>query len=327
MHIFFPYNRLFPSVTHQAQFHAVHLPWVEILSPNFMSMSDKHLYFGYGSNMDRADWAQWCSDHDADPSGLIEIGPAWLPDYTLQFHYFSTSRKAGAADVVPSTLGSIVPGLLFEVDDQTLRSIDIKEGLPYAYERRNVTVVDGNGRLRQAMTYTVQQHRCSEDYEQPHASYVELIQRNLMRNKLPIEHLNLAIDNMHDKTFLNGVFVYGTLRQGESRSSIMDEASEGLMEPASVRGTLYDHGAYPGLRAEGEGNVVGEFYRCKNITDTLRRLDEIEGFSSYDDHEGLYHRAVLKVKTKEGERWAWTYITNLSTSGENIIESGDWKNR
>lgn len=290
-------------------------------------MSNKQLYFGYGSNMDRKDWVRWCSDHGAEPSGLIELGTAWLPDYTLQFHYFSTSRKAGAADVVPAGRGSVVPGLLFEVDEKTLTAIDEKEGLPYAYERRNVTVVDGSGRLRQAITYTVQKHRCSEDYEQPDASYVELIQRNLSRNKLPIEHLNYAIEDMHDKKFLNGVFVYGTLRQGESRSSIMAEAADGNMEPATVRGTLYDHGAYPGLRVQGKGNVVGEFYRCKDIANTLKRLDEIEGFASYDDHEGLYHRAVLSITTEGGERWAWAYITNLPTSEEIIIESGDWRNR
>ena len=147
--------------------------------------------------MDHRDWARWCSDHDANPSGLIEIGPAWLPDYTLQFHYFSTSRKAGAADVVPAGRGSVVPGLLFEVDEKTLTAIDEKEGLPYAYERRNVTVIDAGGRLRKAITYAVQKHRYSKDYEQPNASYVELIQRNLLRNNLPIEHLNYAIENMH----------------------------------------------------------------------------------------------------------------------------------
>lgn len=278
--------------------------------------------------MDHRDWARWCSDHDANPSGLIEIGPAWLPDYTLQFHYFSTSRKAGAADVVPAGRGSVVPGLLFEVDEKTLTAIDEKEGLPYAYERRNVTVIDAGGRLRKAITYAVQKHRYSKDYEQPNASYVELIQRNLLRNNLPIEHLNYAIENKHDKNFLDGVFVYGTLRKGESRSSIMAEAAKGNMETAVVQGTLYDHGAYPGFRPEGRGIVVGEFYRCADIANTLKRLDAIEGFASYDDgQEGLYHRAVLSVTTEKGEKWAWAYITNIPTSEEIIIESGDWRNR
>lgn len=290
-------------------------------------MSDVKLYFGYGSNMDREDWVRWCSDHETDPAGLIEIGPAWLPDYTLKFHYFSNSRKAGAADVVPAGRGSVVPGLLFEVNEETLAALDDKEGLPYAYERRNVTVIDGSGALRQAISYTVQKHRYSGDYEQPDAAYVDLIQRSLLRNKLPIDNLNCAIEDMHQEKFLDTIFVYGTLRQGESRSGVMTKAAAGGMERATVSGTLYNHGTYPGFRAQGEGTVIGELYRCRDIADTLTKLDAIEGFSSYEGHEGLYHRAVVKVTIGSKEKWAWTYITNLPTPKDSIIESGDWLER
>jgi gamma-glutamylcyclotransferase (GGCT)/AIG2-like uncharacterized protein YtfP len=301
--------------------------WVEISWTDYEIMTDTKLYFGYGSNMDREDWARWCSDHGAKAAGLIEIGPAWLPDYTLKFHYFSSNRKSGAADVVPGGRGSVVPGLLFEVDEETLAALDDKEGLPYAYERKNVTVIDENGSLKQAITYIVQKHRYSGEYEQPDASYVDLIQRNLLRNNLPIDNLNYAIEDLHDKKFLNSVFVYGTLRRGESRSNIMTEAADGSMEHATVCGTLYDHGMYPGLRTHGNGTVSGELYRCHDIAYTLKRLDEIEGFPAYDGPEGLYHRAVVNVTIGSEQRWAWTYITNLPTPKDSIIESGNWLER
>ena len=50
------------------------------------------LYFGYGSNLDKDDWTKWCEARGKDPSGLEEIGPAWLDEYQLVFDYYSKSR-------------------------------------------------------------------------------------------------------------------------------------------------------------------------------------------------------------------------------------------
>ena len=73
--------------------------------------------------------------------------------------------------------------------------------------------------------------------------------------------------------------------------------------------------------------MIGELYRCRDIADTLAELDVIEGFSSYEGHEGLYHRAVVNVTIGSEKKWAWTYITNLPTPKNSIIESGDWLER
>ena len=50
------------------------------------------LYFAYGSNLDFDDWSRWCKQKQKDPSGLVELEPAFLPDYELRFHYYSGSR-------------------------------------------------------------------------------------------------------------------------------------------------------------------------------------------------------------------------------------------
>ena len=104
-------------------------------------MSEKTLYFGYGSNLDHEDWSGWCEDRDLDPSGLVELGPAWLPDFDMKFHYYSNGREGGAADVVYAGPGHAVPGALFEMDEKAHKAMDRKEGHPNYYERRDVNVI------------------------------------------------------------------------------------------------------------------------------------------------------------------------------------------
>ena len=66
------------------------------------------LYFGYGSNLDYEDWTKWCNDRDENPSGLKEIGPAWLDGYQLIFDYYSSSRGCGAANLIKDSSGNSV---------------------------------------------------------------------------------------------------------------------------------------------------------------------------------------------------------------------------
>ena len=288
-------------------------------------MAVKHLYFAYGSNMDKTDWVRWCSENGMTPKGLAGSGRAWLPDYTLKFHYYSSKRKGGAANVVPSVRGTVVPGLVFEVDEETLAILDLKEGSPMAYERTSVSVIDDNGMLREAVTYTVVESRISDGYEKPTPDYVDLIRRSLESNNLPIEHLKNAIDNKSSNTFLKTVFVYGTLRKGEQRSQFMKEISTNS-QVGTVYGTLFDHGSYPGLSPKGHTEVTGELCQCRDISGALKVLDEIEGFYSYGNHDNLYYRSIKNVLVKDEKQWAWTFITNIS-SKRTIIPSGDWKRR
>ena len=64
-------------------------------------MAQNRLYFGYGSNLDWDDWKRFCMERGADPHGLMEREPAWLLGHHLKFHYYSSGRGGGAADVVP----------------------------------------------------------------------------------------------------------------------------------------------------------------------------------------------------------------------------------
>jgi gamma-glutamylcyclotransferase (GGCT)/AIG2-like uncharacterized protein YtfP len=111
------------------------------------------------------------------------------------------------------------------------------------------------------------------------------------------------------------VFVYGTLRSGESRSGLL----RGRRERSRLAGVLYDTGhGYPAMVAGGGGWVVGERVRCPAAD--LARLDAYEGVG-----EGLYRREALR--DEEGVR-CWVYVAGPALRSrlgpERLIESGDW---
>ena len=122
-----------------------------------MNKSTEHermLYFGYGSNLDYADWTKWCNKMGFEPSGLKEIGPAWIDGYNLTFDYFSETRNGGAANLNRLASGmAATPGALYEIDKETLRALDQKEGHPTYYKRFEQIVYTSDGRSHHAYTY------------------------------------------------------------------------------------------------------------------------------------------------------------------------------
>lgn len=113
--------------------------------------------------------------------------------------------------------------------------------------------------------------------------------------------------------FISLVFVYGTLRQGESNHELLkDSELLGLFE-TKPEYALSDLGEYPGLRA-GNDRIVGEVYR---ITEqTLVQLDRLED-------EGFEYRRET-IETAFG--LAWFYIYQGHHPGT-LITSGNWLNR
>ncbi|TVR39780.1 MAG: gamma-glutamylcyclotransferase [Planctomycetota bacterium] len=103
------------------------------------------------------------------------------------------------------------------------------------------------------------------------------------------------------------VFVYGTLKSDQCRAGCWPVQALSI-SPATIRGTLYDLGAYPAL-SPGDGLVAGE---CWSIADAdeaavLEVLDAIEGYSGNPDCD-LYTRVRATCTLADGsERPCWTY--------------------
>lgn len=87
------------------------------------------------------------------------------------------------------------------------------------------------------------------------------------------------------------IFVYGTLKQGDCRSSYL--AGQRYVGTAETTPDyrLYHLGSYPGLvDAVEDGNAVqGEVYRID--LECLKVLDEVEGTA-----EGLYERKQISLR-------------------------------
>ena len=86
------------------------------------------------------------------------------------------------------------------------------------------------------------------------------------------------------------VFVYGTLRAGEINDISEAAARHDIAEPtligtATVRGRLFDFGAYPGLVLDEAGSPVrGDVYEID--PDLVAVLDEIEEIRSEERRVG-----------------------------------------
>jgi len=111
------------------------------------------------------------------------------------------------------------------------------------------------------------------------------------------------------------LFVYGTLRKGDSRSFLLDDIDECKFIKyihTAPQYTLVSLAAFPALLEKGDTKVMGELWEIDERT--KRHLDVIEGVPTlYMDKE-----IVLEDGTT-----AIAYVQEFDR-GYPIIESGDW---
>jgi gamma-glutamylcyclotransferase (GGCT)/AIG2-like uncharacterized protein YtfP len=158
----------------------------------------EHLYFGYGSNLDGDDWARWCAENcpEIKPDGLCEVTAAYLPKYQMKFHYWSSIHQGGAADVVPSSNpNDSVPGVLFTMNDATLRAMDRKEGAPHVYKRVAVDVKSLKGSIVRAWTYVLTAAWRETNYTRPTEEYEGFIRNGLLSRGLPTSMLDRSLED------------------------------------------------------------------------------------------------------------------------------------
>ena len=137
------------------------------------------------------------------------------------------------------------------------------------------------------------------------------------------------------------VFVYGTLRSGESRDINLLRPAPRLVGQGSLPGVLYDLGAYPGMRlVAGRGDVVqGEVYgEVYGISAELeRQLDEIEEVWPQQSGEYAKREVLLRLDQLSLHPAFFNFCEGLAqvsclvyeigpehTRGRPVIASGDW---
>ena len=109
------------------------------------------------------------------PDCVTPLGPAWLPDHALVFNYHSPRRGGGVLNVLPQP-GAIVSGWLFRYNEEGLHALDVKEGVPHAYRREQVVVLDDAHEEHRVLTYRVIEEN-TEDFVTPATEYLAICRR------------------------------------------------------------------------------------------------------------------------------------------------------
>lgn len=136
-------------------------------------MSTKHYYFGYGMNTD----PEQMKMRTGQP---LAIGRGLLRDHALRF--------ALHADVYPQ-VGTNTYGVLWEIDDAALSSLDTREGYPYYYDRKLVTV-EANGTTYQAVMYYMTP---GHPERVPSKSYYDMLVRGYTTFSVPMNQIEVAL--------------------------------------------------------------------------------------------------------------------------------------
>ena len=113
------------------------------------------------------------------------------------------------------------------------------------------------------------------------------------------------------------VFVYGSLRSGESNHAVMEGATWVGPARSSPGFRLYSLMAYPAMvrDAAWAGAVVGELYDVPESM--VERLDRFEG------HPELYERTLVQLS--DGAQ-AWAYLMRPEqVLGRKPVPEGDWR--
>ena len=125
------------------------------------------------------------------------------------------------------------------------------------------------------------------------------------------------------------VFVYGTLRlhPPHPETDLLRGRST-FLGSGTVRGRLYDFGAFPGAVPSGgpDDVIIGEVHRISEPVRTFALLDAYEGCGRGDPRPQLFRREIVTARLESGpdvECAIYWYVGG--TAGGQWIRSGDYE--
>lgn len=146
-------------------------------------------YFAYGSNMDEEDLNRWCRERGYSPIKPLEVKVAVLKGFKLVFNYYSSTRRCGVANVVPSE-GDEVWGLLLKISSEDYQKIKKKEGCCQVYKEVEVEVVTvDDGCTVRAKTFVVAKELQLREHQPPSRYYLNLLIEAARKHLFPREYV------------------------------------------------------------------------------------------------------------------------------------------
>lgn len=145
------------------------------------------LYFAYGMNTNIDSMAERC------PAAMI-LGAAKLPHWRFRF--------AGCADIIPSEQ-DVTDGVLWDITEECLYSLDILEGYPGFYNRDLVKVY-WQDQFVDALVYFM--NPGIED-DLPSDYYREMVYDGYIENNVPTDQLNESLARLEQIEWSKRVLV------------------------------------------------------------------------------------------------------------------------
>lgn len=133
------------------------------------------LYFAYGSNLHLQHMKRRCPDSEP-------VAPATLFGYVLTFR--GNSKGYGVANIEPGK-GKVF-GAVYKVSEDDIESLDVYEGYPRLYIRKDVRVKLANGKTVKAFAYVM---NSGYKLALPSHKYFDIIRTGYFNWELPVESL------------------------------------------------------------------------------------------------------------------------------------------
>ena len=139
----------------------------------------KRYYIAYGSNLSVEQMAQRCPDAKV-------VGMAAIQDWKLVFRVHATVEPAE---------GRVVPVLIWEISERDERHLDVYEGYPSYYFKRDLelTMTDLNGRNPRTVTAMVYIMADGHKVRMPMKGYVDVLAEGYERFGFDMNILRRAL--------------------------------------------------------------------------------------------------------------------------------------
>lgn len=132
------------------------------------------------------------------------------------------------------------------------------------------------------------------------------------------------------------IFVYGSLREGFFNYNKYLEGKVSNKKEAKLENMKLHHMPYKGYPAITHGNdtILGEIMVINedDYEETVKAMDEMEGFISENNPDNEYHKVILDVEdiTTNTKEKCFVYFYNKDKDKEFdsksiYISNGDWK--
>lgn len=158
-------------------------------------MSDRTLYFAYGSNISQTQMEFRCPT-------AIPLETVSLQGYQLEFMTLHEGTP-GFGTILPKESGS-VPGILWSLRESDEKALDRYEGYPSTYVKVPVQVRDDNGEITEAMAYVMNPKR-NPKLSTPSYYYYKIILDGYTEHGLDLQALDSAMERAWEAKAQSGL--------------------------------------------------------------------------------------------------------------------------